>query len=319
MSNDERATMSNTTEAHKEANDKHNLAGLRVLVVGGSQGLGSGVATVLAKRGASLVIASRSEVIGQESAKSLAALSPNNASVTFKQVDLGQIADVKRFASEISNEKFDHIVWTAGYLHYGPRLETVDGIEKCFAIDYLARFIGLNLLLPTLKKDGRVLAVYAPFSPMFFNKFKYQIDFEDFQIKKEGRYEQGEFENRNITVTAFNDLLVNSLAKKHPQHVFLHQQPGYVRSDLYKNSDIPKDNNLHLTFGVDKEVLKSMVPKEQSDYGETAVYLLTEPSVASLSGRGIQPDGTPYEDNEFIQNPEYGEKLWNYSANLAGL
>jgi hypothetical protein len=97
--------------------------------------------------------------------------------------------------------------------------------------------------------------------------------------------------------------------------VFFHQQPGFISTNLFANSAVPEKNDLHLVFG-DLTQMRSRTPEE---YGETAVFLLTDPDVAQYSGRGIQPDATPYQPNEYIQDKLYEEKLLAYSEKLSGV
>jgi hypothetical protein len=307
--------MSEVTQLHREANNKHNLVGKKVLIVGGSQGIGYGVAVALVKRGSSVVIASKNEKNGQESVSKLRSIANNNASIDFKQVDLASIADVKRFTSDFPNENFDHIVWSAGIFPYGERQETIDGIEKAFAIDYVARFVGINLLLPKLKKGGRVLSVLCPYHEQSHGKFREQFDIDDLEGKKEGRWQSHKFYLINVNLFIANDVFIHAIAKKHPEFTFLHQQPGYIRTNLFVNSQIPEKNELDKIFGD----LSKYSPREPEDYGETAIYLLTEPSVAEYSGRGIKQDGTAYDDNEFIQDDKYMEKILAYSTKISGV
>jgi len=289
----------------------HDLNNKRILVVGGTQGIGYGAAHALAKRGASLVIAGRNEERGPQVALKLKELSPNkDASIEFTRVDLADQADLKRFAKELANERFDHIVWTAGRFAVGARKETADGVEVNFATNYLSRFIGFNLLLPTLKKGGRLLSVFAPFEALHA-PFAKQFNINDVQTKEQGKWEELGLEKLNIVPSIANDLLIRRLAQQDKEHVFLHQQPGYIITNLFANSGIePKDSPFDLS---------KFVGKSPEEYGETAVYLLTDASVAELSGKGIKSDGTAYDDNKYVKDAELVEKMWQYSTKVANL
>jgi hypothetical protein len=306
------------TEKHRVANNQHNLVGKKALVVGGNQGIGYGVAYVLAKRGASVIIAGRNKKYGDLVVSELLFASTTNAKFEFKSVDLADLEDTKRFIAEISEEKFDYIVWSAGYIAQGNRKETKDGIEQFFQVCYLSRFIGFNLLLATLKKNGRVLSIMAPYVDVFANgRFSKQFDVDDLQGTQPGKWEELELNKFNTIVPISLDLLNRALSEKHHEYVFFHAQPGYIKTNVIENSNANLSAFAEV-FG-DMSNWPSRTPKE---YGETAVFLLTDPALAKDSGKGINWNGVVFADNSFLKDPnckKNTDKLWDYSLKLAGL
>lgn len=82
-----------------------SLAGSRVLVVGGSSGIGLAVATMAARRGAQVTVA------GRDQAKLDAAIQEVGASCSGRRMDTTEDASVEEFFA--SAEPFDHVIVTA--------------------------------------------------------------------------------------------------------------------------------------------------------------------------------------------------------------
>jgi NAD(P)-dependent dehydrogenase (short-subunit alcohol dehydrogenase family) len=306
--------MTSVIEIHKVSNDKYSLNGKRALVVGGTQGIGHGVAYVLAKRGASVVIAGRNEKLGEQVVSELNSISPSNAEFKFNRVDLADLANLKQFSSQLSRETFDYIVWTAGIFPTGARQETKDGIERAFAVNYLSKFVAFNMLLPTIKKGGRALIVNAPFVDALHGRFAGQFDIDDIETKQPGKWEERGLNLITIIPSISTDLMIKKLATKYPDILFFHQHPGYVVTDLLTNSSVGADTVSQI-FGD----LSKYPSKTPAEYGETAVYLLTDQGYATASGKGIDGDGNVHEENSFVKDPINVEKMWNYSLKVTGL
>src|SRR5438445_719800 len=75
---------------------KH-LSGQRILITGGSAGLGAETARALAAHGANLVIAVRELAKGERAAEPIRAGAPPNASVELIELDLASLASVRAF------------------------------------------------------------------------------------------------------------------------------------------------------------------------------------------------------------------------------
>jgi retinol dehydrogenase-12 len=69
--------------------------------------------------------------------------------------DLSEMAQVRKFADDVvgRTEQIDLLVNNAGFTPV-KRVETVDGLEQCFAVNHMAPFLLTNRLLPLLKAAG---------------------------------------------------------------------------------------------------------------------------------------------------------------------
>ena len=69
--------------------------------------------------------------------------------------DLSEMAQVRKFAADVGgrSDKIDLLVNNAGFTP-SARVETIGGMEQCFAANHMAPFLLTNLLLPLLKAVG---------------------------------------------------------------------------------------------------------------------------------------------------------------------
>jgi len=127
------------------------LHGKRALVTGAASGLGLETAIGLAVRGAEVIIADRNVAGAQAAVEQIKALHPQ-AQVSCRALDLGELALIRRFASELLADArpLDILINNAGILPPLQRRTTADGFELKFGINVLGHFALTGLLLPAL-------------------------------------------------------------------------------------------------------------------------------------------------------------------------
>ncbi|WP_242088571.1 SDR family oxidoreductase [Curtobacterium sp. DN_7.5] len=125
--------------------------GRRIVVTGANSGTGKETATRLAAAGASVVLAVRTLSKGEDAASGIRAAHPA-ADVEVRELDLADLASVRRFADGIAQDDrpLDVLVNNAGVMAPPERFETVDGFELQFGTNFLGPFALTNLLLPQL-------------------------------------------------------------------------------------------------------------------------------------------------------------------------
>ncbi|OII36594.1 short chain dehydrogenase [Curtobacterium sp. MMLR14_014] len=133
--------------------------GRRIVVTGSNSGTGQEAALRLAGAGASVVLAVRSTEKGETAAAGIRAVHPA-ADVEVRELDLADLASVRRFASGIVDEErpIAVLVNNAGVMAPPERFETVDGFELQFGTNFLGPFALTNLLLPSLLRARTPLA-----------------------------------------------------------------------------------------------------------------------------------------------------------------
>jgi NAD(P)-dependent dehydrogenase (short-subunit alcohol dehydrogenase family) len=130
------------------------------VVTGASQGLGFETARQLAQRGYDLVaVARRGDPLRKAAARIAAETGRDVVPIA---ADLGSQHEVRALARNLDEHysSLDVLVNNAG-IFPGRRAVTVDGVERCLAINYLAPYLLTRLLLPALGRErpGRVVNV----------------------------------------------------------------------------------------------------------------------------------------------------------------
>jgi NAD(P)-dependent dehydrogenase (short-subunit alcohol dehydrogenase family) len=159
------------------ARDIPSQAGKYAIVTGANSGLGYITALELARAGADVVLAARSET------KGLAALARIRAEVAgakirFESLDLASLAAVAGFAARIqtAGQPVDILVNNAGLMALPTRQVTKDGFEMQFGTNYLGHFALTGHLLPQLAAaKARVVQLSS------IAHKQGQIDFADLQ------------------------------------------------------------------------------------------------------------------------------------------
>jgi NAD(P)-dependent dehydrogenase (short-subunit alcohol dehydrogenase family) len=160
---------------------------MKVLITGGTNGMGKGVARALAARpGVELVILGRSEERCRETCDELARIAAPER-VSFVRCDLTRLRDVRAAIAEIRarHQSLDAIFVNAGVGYAARRVDTEDGMLEHFQVNYLSHFmLTLNLLdlLEGSAHGGRVV-----FNATDFGK----LDLDDLQLTKRWTFQAG--------------------------------------------------------------------------------------------------------------------------------
>ncbi|WP_053850021.1 oxidoreductase [Streptomyces sp. NRRL B-24085] len=207
------------------AEDVPGQNGRVAVVTGANSGIGYATARELARRGARVLLACRSEARGVAARDRLAGEVPD-ADVEFAHLDLGDLASVREFATTYPHDRLDLLVNNAGVmaLPYGT---TADGFEIQFGTNHLGHFALTGLLLPRLlgTPGARVVTVSSPVHALA------NIDIAD--LNSERRYRRWTAYARSKTA---NLLFVHELARRLAAHgsdvVAAAAHPGYAATNL---------------------------------------------------------------------------------------
>ena len=124
---------------------------MKILITGGTHGMGKGVAKILAgidNQIHEVIILCRSKELGESLIKEFKNTTLNKK-ISIILCDLAKLSDVKKAINEIqSKHKFlDGIFINAGLGYAAKRVETEDGMDSHFQVNYLSQFmLTLNLL-----------------------------------------------------------------------------------------------------------------------------------------------------------------------------
>jgi hypothetical protein len=162
---------------------------MKVLITGGSNGMGLGAAKALAKADGGaheVIILCRSEPRGRAAVEEIKKYSGNDK-VSIILCDLARLHDVKDAVSAINaGHKYLDAVFINAGLGYAPGPgQTADGMDPHFQVNYLSQFMLTLNLLDLLEKS-------AQGGRLVFNVTKGgEINWDDMQMENNWHYERG--------------------------------------------------------------------------------------------------------------------------------
>lgn len=278
-----------------------SMEGRTVLVTGGTAGIGRRAATVLATRGARVVIVGRSP---EKTARVEAELRAETGSERVESLlaDLSKMADVRALAASYLERygSLDVLLNNAGAVNLTREL-TADGLERTFATNHLAYFLLANLLLPALRRaDGaRVVNVASSAHRMG------RVDFDDLQSAR-GYEAWRVYGTSKLMNVLFTREMSRRLGGDGPTVNCLH--PGFVASEFLSKGGIWKLlKPLGYLFAVSEET-----------GAETSVHLASSPEVTGVTGKYFAKC-KPARTSRAAQDDAVAARLWDESAKLAGL
>jgi len=162
---------------------------MKILVTGGTNGMGKGVAKVLAgidDQIHEVILLCRSEELGEATISELKDATMNRK-ISIILCDLAKLSDVRMAITEIQSKHnyLDCIFINAGLGYAAKRVETEDGMDPHFQVNYLSQFmLTLNLLnlLENSGNGGRVIFNVTHGGKIFW---------DDIQMKENWGFENG--------------------------------------------------------------------------------------------------------------------------------
>ena len=124
-----------------------DLSGRRVVVFGGTDGLGRAIARLAASRGAEVTVVGRT--FRDEGVKGL----------QFVKADLSSMKEAQRVGRELAVESTDVLLLTTGIIGAKQREVTSEGIERDMAVSYLSRLVLLQGMAHRLGTDRMAASV----------------------------------------------------------------------------------------------------------------------------------------------------------------
>ena len=238
------ATEMGNSSSIKFTHDKvPSQAGKIACVTGGNIGLGYAIANSLARKGATVIIASRNANKVRKAVEELKK-STGNGNIYGEIVDFNSLASVDTFVSIVS-AKFDHIdilINNAG-LFVPPYSKTTDGFNVSMGVNVIGNVYVTNKLLPLVLKSvaPRIITISALGINMASHPMYAKI-VEDNDIGGE-KLTQSDvsmdlYGVTKLIQTLYTNELHHRLAAKGIKHVYISSaHPGLVETDGLHKSD----------------------------------------------------------------------------------
>ena len=275
---------------------------IRVLITGGTSGIGRQTAIALAKQGAEVILTSRNESRGTQAAEEIRRMT-GNPRVTSLVLDLGTLASVRSAAAQITDQypTLDVLINNSGILRM-KREVSADGFELNLAVNFLGPFLFTLLLLKPLRAAPKARIVMLASDA----HFKGRLDFSDLQFTKGYQWLKA-YGASKLAVVAFTLSLSRRLARSTTTINCLH--PGMARTHIWPRA----------TFG--ERLFSNFVGLFAVRDTVAAAQVLSLAVGSKVEGRsGLYFD----RDRETAPSPQatdpaLQDRLWQWSTQAAGM
>ena len=301
------------TSTAQEVVEGLDLRHQRVIVTGGSSGLGAETARALASAGASVTLAVRDTAAGERAAAAILAATGNDA-VRVRSIDLADLASVAAFVQAWGAEPVDVLINNAGVMALPHLTLSVDGCEMQFATNHLGHFalaVGLHDALAAAG-DARIVSLTSR------GHLRSSVVFEDINFQSRS-YEPFLAYGQSKTATILFAVEANR---------------RWAAEGITANAVFPGVAlDTHLTRYVDEAVVRakaeaSATPVKSVAQGAATIALAAvSPELQGIGGRYLEdchegtvvehitPD-TPGGVAAYALDPAYAERLWAASARI---
>lgn len=280
-----------------------NMTGQICVVTGATSGIGKETASVLASKGAIVIVVGRNAKKCMVTTNSLKQQT-GNTQIDYVCADLSDLNQVRNLAS-ILTQKYpciDVLVNNAGAYFKKRRYESKDGYEMTLALNYLSPFLLTSLLIESLKKSkqGRIINVASN------AHFKGEIRLDDLQSKQ--AYDGfNAYAQSKLALVIFTYELAQRLKNTNITVNALH--PGLVATNFGKN-------NGWFRFYVRRVLKRHEISAEEG--AKTCVYLTASPEVTSCTG-GYYIEEKRVKSSEKSYDQKLAKELWEVSESIIDL
>jgi NAD(P)-dependent dehydrogenase (short-subunit alcohol dehydrogenase family) len=274
------------------------VGGKRVVLTGGTNGIGLAAAVDLARRGADLTLVVRNQARAAEAIRQIKAVTPGNAPDVVL-ADLASQSSIRRLATELLARypRIQVLVNNAGAI-YTRRQVTADGVELTWAVNHLAPFLLTTLLLDRLKasQPARIVTTSSDAHEGA------RIPFDDLNAERSwggaGFRRYGETKLANILFTA--ELARRLEGTGVTANAF---HPGFVATGFNRNNGVL----MRLGMAITRPFARS--PKKGA---ESLVWLVDAEEAGQLNGAYVF-DRRVIQPSLAAQNRDTARQLWQVS------
>jgi len=288
---------------------------MTILLTGATSGIGLEAARLLLAKGETLLVGARDPYNLPEALAGHIEAYP---------LDLASLASVRRFTeSVLPRGPFKALVLNAG-MQTGKIAKTEDGFERTFAINHLAHFLLLNLLIDQLGEGGRVVitgsgahdpAEKIPFPPPPHHADAERLAYPEKDTQRD-KFERMAGARAYSASKLANVMTIRELGRRRPDIGSIAFDPAYVpKTSLGREAPalIVKayERILPLLLAKDRW---STVPKS----GSALARLATDPTYSEERGAywSMRGEAMRTEPSELARDDEAAARLWEDSERL---
>uniref|UniRef100_A0A914YYV2 Uncharacterized protein n=1 Tax=Panagrolaimus superbus TaxID=310955 RepID=A0A914YYV2_9BILA len=265
-----------------------------VVVVGGTSGIGRGIALSIGKHapGANITIIGRN----QSAADSI--ISTLGSRAKFLSADASLMSEIRKVTKNI--DAVDIVVLTQGILTMNGRTPTAEDIDTKLALHFYGRMLFVQELLPLLRQSplgGKVLFVLDS-----VNGGPTKVNWDDMALEK-----SYSLMGAAMHATTFTDFMIQYFASQSENEniTFTHAYPGAVKTTLMDNlpfyARIPAKFGMALGIGIS--------PEECAEYMVHG-FLGTEKGFRYVDNKGETVTKTKSIDSDMAN------KVWEHTSQI---
>ena len=272
---------------------------MNILITGGTSGLGYRTAYILAHESKNKII-----LIGSNNKKGQQAVErliyeTENKNLRFIKADLSSINEIRLLAKDLNKEKIDILINNAGALFYS-RNESIDQIEKTFALNHLSYFALTNLLLKykVIKNGGRIINVASGAHrgiDVDFNDLEMSNNYNGWKCYKISKLCNILFTKKLSELTSINNITVNCL------------HPGFVKTEFGKN------NKGVISLAI--KLLMNFFAITVEEGAKTIIHLANSEDVKDITGKYYYKSKIK-QPSQYAENKSSADQLWNKSIEM---
>lgn len=292
-----------------------DLSNKTVVITGTSAGLGIETARVMAKAGATVLMAARD---AQKNAQAIAAIRAAVPTAKLQPIalDLSNLASVRKAAAEILAicPRIDILINNAGVMAC-PLARTADGFEMQFGTNHIGHFLLTCLLMPALKAAPAARIVNLSSGGHRISP----VDFDDPNFEHRPYNNWLAYGQAKTANTLFSVGLSKRLQKFGITANAVH--PGGIQTELGRH--LTADDLAMLAQWSDQ----GLEYKTPAQGAATSVWAAVAPELATVSGKYLEdchigvPDDTAMSLAGYAAHaldPQAAEQLWALSEKLVG-
>ena len=282
-----------------------SMQGKICMVTGANSGIGKATALGLAKMGATVVMVCRNLAKGEESQREIQQQSGNEA-VDLLIADLSSQQAIRQLAQEFQQRYSQlHVLVNNAGGAVPERQLSVDGIEMTFAVNFLASFLLINLVLDTIKAStpARIINVSSDAQTNY-------IHLDDLQRTKKYRIFQA-YGEAKTALMLFTYALAQKLKGTGVTVNALH--PGVVATNFMDHAVTPFAQPFARPL---ISIFKRFLINSEEG-AKTSLYLATSPEVEGVTGKYFEKckerPSVPISYDKSLQ-----QQIWKIGEELTG-
>jgi hypothetical protein len=239
-----------------------SLSGKKVVIVGGTAGIGAALSKAASAAGADVTVVGRTM---------------RDPNMKFVKADLSLLSTAIKVAKELPAETIDVLIFTNGIVPGKKKVVTAEGVELDVAVSALNRHVMLKEMVPRLQPTARVLIWGFP-----GGNAGGKSDISDLNSEKKW---EGELGMAHMNTVMLNEALTLHYAAKGVTTAGFN--PGIIYTDIRKEMTGGNGTCMECCVGclLGGKTLEWYVPK--------VLYTLTTPELEKHRGQMFHQDGSP--------------------------